>query len=194
MKYAIGPRQDIGVRTVFNILGPLSNPAFANGVVLGVFSSEWLKPFAEVLLQLGCEEALVMHGFGGLDEISTLGPTSILRVQNGEIRSETLHPNTFDLTTAQPQDIQGSTPEENRLLTFNILQDQVPPKDPRREIVLLNAAAGIMVGGKVGTIQEGLEEARESISSGRAYTKLKKMIHASKGNPEILEELEQRNG
>lgn len=192
MKYAIGPRREIGIRTVFNILGPLTNPAGANAQVLGVYSTEWLKRLAYVLNELGSEEAMVAHGTDGLDEISTIGKTSIAWLRNGEVSLMEMTPKDFGFRTAEPEEISGTTPEESAVLTFKLLNDVLNPQDPRMEIVLLNAAAGILVGGKADDFAYGIELAAESIESGAAYRKLKTMIGASAGESAKLEELERR--
>jgi len=192
MKHSIGPRREIGVRTVFNILGPLTNPAGANAQVLGVYGEEWLKPLAYALKELGCEEAMVVHGADGLDEISTIGKTSIAWLREGEISFMEITPEQFGLEKARPDEISGTLPEQSAELTFRLLNDALKPRDPRRDMVLLNAAAGILVGGKADDLAAGIELADESIESGSAYDKLKTMIKASGGEIEKLEELEQK--
>jgi anthranilate phosphoribosyltransferase len=194
MKHAIGPRREIGIRSVFNILGPLTNPANANAIVMGVFYHEWLAPLAQVLQKLGCEEAMVVHGMDGLDEISTLGSTTILWLRNDEITTKTIHPQDFGFDTAKPEDLQGKSPDANAHLTFQILKNQLPPNDHRTEIVLLNAAAGIVVAGIADSFSKGIDLAKDSLVSGRAYNKLKQMIRASNGDQSKLEELEQQYG
>jgi anthranilate phosphoribosyltransferase len=173
MKYAIGPRREIGIRTVFNILGPLTNPAGANAQVLGVYSEEWLQPLAHVLRELDCEEAMVVHGVDGLDEISTIGKTSIAWLRNEEVSLVEIAPKDFGFRTARPEEIGGTTPEESAEIAFSLLSDASDPMDPRRDAVLLNAAAGIVVGAKADDLTGGIESARESIESGAACKKLK---------------------
>ncbi len=192
MRYAIGPRREIGIRTVFNILGPLTNPAGTNAQVLGVYSEEWVKPLAYALNELGCEEAMVVHGLDGLDEISIIGKTSIAWLKDGEVSLVEISPKEFGFRTAKPEEISGATPEESAELTFKLLNNTSNPKDPRRNIVLLNAAAGMVVGGKADDISEGIELAAESIESGAAYRKLRMMIKASGGEMSRLEELEKK--
>jgi len=190
MKHAIGPRREIGIRTVFNILGPLTNPAGANAQVLGVYSGEWVKPLAYALNELGCEEGMVVHGLDGLDEISIIGKTSIAWLKDGEVSLMEVTPKKFGFRTAKPEEISGTTPEESVKLTFKLLSNALNHKDPRRNIVLLNAAAGMVVGGKADDIFDGIELATESIESGAAYRKLWMMIKASGGEMARLEELE----
>lgn len=194
MKYAIGPRREIGIRTVFNILGPLTNPAGADAQVLGVYSQEWLEPLAQVLGRLSCKEAMVVNSEDELDEISILGPTVITRLRNGEVGTATITPRDFGFKIASPDEIQGSTPEESAELTFALLYGLLDSGDPRRNMVLLNAAAGVVVGGKADSLMEGIDLAAESIESGSAYNKLKMMIKASNGQMIKLEELERKHG
>ncbi|MHA1712532.1 MAG: anthranilate phosphoribosyltransferase [Candidatus Ranarchaeia archaeon] len=194
MKHAIGPRREIGIRTVFNILGPLTNPANANAFVMGVFSSNWLAPLAKVLQRTGCEEAMLVHGVDGLDELSTVGPTSIVWLRNGEILSKTIHPRDFGLQRVSSKEIAGGTPDYNAELTFQLLSGRLMDHDPRKEIVLLNAAAGLAIGGLTDSISEGVILAREVIEDGRAYKKMRRMIKESKGDMSRLEEMEQKYG
>jgi anthranilate phosphoribosyltransferase len=194
MKHAVGPRKEIGIRTIFNILGPLTNPADANALVLGVYKETWLKPLAYVLKKQGCKEAIVVYGMDGLDEISIIGKTSIAWLKNGKISLLTISPGDFGFKVAKPDEISGSNPEANAELMFNLLNDTLPRLDPKRITVLLNAAAGIVVGGKVDNIAMGVELARESIESGAAYRKLRMMIKASGGDLERIEELEKKYG
>ncbi|MEM3526104.1 MAG: anthranilate phosphoribosyltransferase [Candidatus Jordarchaeaceae archaeon] len=191
MKYAIGPRREIGIRTVFNILGPLTNPAGANAQVLGVYSEELVEPLAYVLRDLGCEEAMVVHGLDGIDEISVTGKTKVAKLKNGEVSLTEITPKEYGLRIAKPEQISGTTPEESAELIFKLLNN-VHPEDPKRDMVLINSAAGILVGGKADSLAEGVELANESIESGAAYKKLKMMIKASGGELSRLEEYERR--
>ncbi|HUX99394.1 MAG TPA: anthranilate phosphoribosyltransferase [Candidatus Deferrimicrobium sp.] len=192
MKYAIGPRREMGIRTVFNILGPLTNPANATAQVLGVFAEELVEPLAYVLKELQLEEAAVVYGHDGMDELSTIGKSTIALLKNGEVISTEVSPKTFGFKIAKPEDLRGASPEENAELTYKLLNNLLDPKDPKRDIVLLNAAAGILVGGKAGNFTTGIELAIESIETGAAYKKLNSMIKASNGNSAALEELEQK--
>lgn len=190
MMYSIGPRRAIGIRTVFNILGPLTNPAGANAQVLGVYGEKWLEPLARTLKELNCEEAMVIHGADGLDELSTIGKTSIAWLRDGEVSLTEITPEQFGFKKVRPDEISGTLPKESAELTFRLLNDAFKPQDPRREIVLMNASAGILVGGKTCDLATGIELAVESIESGSAYEKLKGMIKASGGELAKLEELE----
>ncbi len=190
MKRAIGPRREIGIRTVFNILGPLTNPAGANAQVLGVFSEEWLEPIAYALKELGCREAMVVHGVDGLDEISIIGRTSVAWLKNEKVSVMEITPTKLGFKTAKSEEITGSTPEDSAELTFKLLNNV--SQDARRDMVLLNAAAGIVVGGLADDLVCAVERAAESIESGAAYQKLKTMIEASGGELSRLEELEEK--
>jgi anthranilate phosphoribosyltransferase len=192
MKHAIGPRRELGIRTVFNILGPLTNPANANALVLGVYSDRWLLPLAKVLQNLGCEEAIVVHGVGGLDELSTIGKTNLMWLKDGNIIPKEITPKDFGLKRTTPKKLSGFTPELNADLAYQILNNRLKPQDPKKEAVLLNAAAGITIGKKADTLSDGIEVAVESIESGNAYDKLKQMVVSSGGDTSKIEELERK--
>ncbi|MGQ9722154.1 MAG: anthranilate phosphoribosyltransferase [Candidatus Jordarchaeum sp.] len=194
MKHAIGPRREIGIRTVFNILGPLTNPAGANAQVLGVYSEELLEPLAYVLRELGCEEAMVVYGVDGLDEISIIGKTLVAQLREGEVSLTEITPKDFGFRIAKPEEIIGTTPEESAELTFKLLNGKPDAQDSKRNMVLLNSAAGVLVGGKADDLKEGIELATESMESGAAYKKLKTMIKASCGQLSKLEEYEMKYG
>jgi len=194
MKYAIGPRREIGIRTVFNVLGPLTNPANANAQILGVYDRALIEPLANALKNLGCEEAMVVHGLDGLDEISTIGKTAIAWLREGEVTALETVPKDFGVKQARPENIKGTTAEESGEITFKILNECCSHDDPKRDIVLVNASTGIIVGGKASNFSEGMELARESIESGAAYKKLKMLIKASNGNTLKLEEMESKYG
>ena len=169
MKYAIGPRQEIGIRTIFNVLGPLTNPAGAQAQVLGVYAPTLTEPLANALKNLGSQRAFVVHGGDGLDEITTTTTTQVSELADGGVNTYTLDPTEFGIPTAQPSDLKGGTPEENAEMTLSVLSGE---KGPKRDIVLLNAAAAIVAGGKAEDITAGLAAAAESIDSGRALEKL----------------------
>ena len=189
MKYVAKTRSEIGIRTVFNILGPLTNPANANAQLLGVYDQKLVAPMAYALRQLGCEEAMVVHGLDGLDEISTVGKTVIAHLKKGDIVKLDFAPSNFGVKTAKISDLQLSTPEESAETLFKILSG-TNVDDAKAEIVLVNSAAGIIVGGKAENFQDGMEIARKSIASGTAYAKLKDLIEASGGSLQKLEEFE----
>lgn len=193
MKYAIGPRRELGIRTVFNVLGPLTNPADANAQLLGVYDPRLTEPLASSLKSLGCEEAMVAHGLDGLDEISTVGKTRISWLRNGEVATKEMAPKDFGVKQAKLEDIKGTTPEESGELTFKILYGCIDANNPRREIVQVNSAAAIIVAGKAEDFGYGTEVAKESIESGAAYKKLKELIKFSSGDLTKLEQLEKKH-
>ena len=190
MKHAAKPRKEIGIRTVFNILGPLTNPANAPTQLLGVYDQSLTDTLASVLLDLGTEQAMVVHGLDGLDEISTVGKTKISWLRNGEVHSYVIEPEDYGIERADPESLQGFAPQENATMTFKILTDCCPRNDPKRDIVLLNAAAGIVVSGKVDNLQEGLGLAAQSIESGAAYDRLMSLVEFTSGDSSKLEEME----
>ena len=169
MKYAIGPRQEIGIRTIFNALGPLTNPAGAQAQVLGVYSPTLTEPLAHVLKNFGTHRAFIVHGGDGLDEITTTTTTQVSELADGRVNTYTLNPTELGIATAQPSDLKGGTPAENAEMTLNVLRGE---QGPKRDIVLLNAAAAIVAGGKAADITAGLAAAAKSIDSGRALEKL----------------------
>lgn len=173
MKHAIKPRKEVGIRTVFNILGPLTNPARAEYQVLGVYDSELTSVLAHVLGNLGVKKAFVVHGAGGLDEVSNLGETKVSYLCDGEVENFTIHPHDFGLSTAEIADIKGGNVAENAQITLDILQGKSGPK---REIILLNTAAAFLVAGKVDRLEEGVELAAEIIDTGLALDKLEALI------------------
>jgi len=194
MKCAIGPRREIGIRTVFNVLGPLTNPANANAQLLGVYDRTLIKSLANVLKNLGCEEAMVVHGLDGLDEISTIGKTAIAWLREDKVTIMETSPKDFGIKLARPEDIKGTTPEESAEITFKILNGCHGHDDPKEDIVLINATAGIILGEKAEDFSYGMELARESIDSDAAYKKLKTLIKTCDGNLSKLEELESKYG
>lgn len=192
MRYASAPRKEIGIRTIFNVLGPLTNPASANAQLLGVYDQKLTAPLAYALKKLGCEEAMVVHGLDGLDEISTLGRTAISWLKDSEVATMELAPSDFGVKQARIAEIRGTAPDESAVTLFRILAGHCPMDDAKVEIVLVNSAAGIIVGGKAEDFSYGVESARESIESGAAYKKLKALIKASSGDSAKLEELESK--
>jgi len=194
MKFAIGPRRELGIRTVFNVLGPLTNPADANAQLLGVYDRKLTEPLAHVLKNLGCEEAMVVHGLDGLDEISTIGKTAISWLKENEVTTIETVPKDFGVKLVRPDDVKGTTPDESAEITFKILNGRCDTNDPKREIVLVNGVAGIILGGKAENFSYGMELARESIDSGGAYKKLKALVKTSNGDLSKLEELELKYG
>ena len=190
MMYASEPRREIGIRTVFNLLGPLTNPACANAQLLGVYDAKLTATMAYALQRLGCEEAMVVNGIDGLDEVSTLGKTAIAHLRNGEVCELEVSPDDFGVKTACVYDLRVTTLEESTETLFKILSGNLTHGDPKMEFVFVNSTLGIMVGGKAKDFEEGMEIARESIECGKAYAKLKDLIKASGGTLSKLEELE----
>jgi len=193
MKHAIGPRRELGMRTIFNILGPLTNPAGAESQLLGVFDTSLTEPMAECLNSLGCTEAMVVHGLDGLDEISTTCATAICHLKNRVVKTSTITPEKMGVRKAQPDEIAGAGPIENAEITFKILYG-LAGRDARAEVVHVNAAAGLIVASLADDFTDGMEMAYESIETGRAYAKLKGLIRVSGGDLSLLEEMEDRFG
>jgi len=168
MKHAVGPRKEIGIRSVFNILGPLTNPAGARNYLVGTYDPGLTEIMAEVLSELGARRALVVHG-DGMDELSTLGPTKVSEVMNGSVRTYTLDPTTLGITPPDPRALAGGAPEENARITEAVLRGEA---GPARDIILLNAAAALLVAGLAADLREGMALAARSIDSGAAYERL----------------------
>ena len=194
MKYAVKPRKEIGIRTVFNLLGPLSNPANVKAQLLGVFDSVWLKPLALVLKNLGCEEVLVVHGTNGIDEISIVGETKMAWLRDGEIKLLSVFPKDFGFKHARIKEIVIQSPEDAVKKSFKILYCSPNLEDPQLNMVLMNSSAALVVGEKADDFRYGIELALESIRSGSAYKKLKDLIKAYNGDLSRLEEMEKKYG
>jgi anthranilate phosphoribosyltransferase len=173
MKHAMPIRRELGLRTVFNMLGPLTNPAGAEGQVLGVYSPELTELHAGVLRNLGTSRAFVVHGAGGLDELSTLGETRVTELRDGELQTYDVAPEHVGLARAVgPDQLQGGAPQDNAELLVKVLEGQ---KGPARDIVVLNAAAAIAAGGKADTLKDAVPIAAEAIDSGAALDKLRQL-------------------
>jgi anthranilate phosphoribosyltransferase len=172
MKHAIGARREIGIRTVFNILGPLTNPASANAQVLGVYEKGLTEALAEVLNNLGTKHALVVHGHDGLDEISTTTETTVSELKNGEVVTYTISPEQFGIARTTIENLRGGDAQANAKITEDVLKGE---KGPFRDIVLINAAAALMTAGKAEDITDGIALAAESIDSGNALKKLEQL-------------------
>ena len=177
MKYAIGPRREIGIRTIFNILGPLTNPAGANIQVLGVFSKGLVVPLAEVLGKLGSRRALVVHGEGNLDELTVTGITSVAEFNNGGVTSYQITPEQFGFPRSAIEDLRGGSDSASSAeMMKNILRGE---PGPRRDMVLLNAGAALMAAGAADDISSGVELAAECIDSGKAIRTLESLVDFS---------------
>ncbi len=169
MKHAIGPRRELGLRTVFNVLGPLTNPAGAARQLLGVFDPELTEVLAETLGRLGSTHVLVVHGLDGLDEFSTLGPTRVSELRDSKVETYITEPEDFGLPRARPEDLEGGDPEQSAAMLLTAISGK---EGPRRDIVLLNAGAAIYLGGKCDDFAEGIELAARTIDTGAATEKL----------------------
>lgn len=176
MKY-VGPiRKELGIRTIFNILGPLANPASANLQVMGVYDESLVEPLAKVLSNLGVKRALVVYGQDRLDEISASAETSVCEVKDGTFKSYTISPEQFGLTRCKKEELTGGTPDENAAITKAVLAGE---QGARRTAVVLNAGAGLYVAGKADSIETGVRLAEELIDSGKAEKKLEEFVKYS---------------
>ena len=173
MKHAIGPRREIGIRTIFNILGPLTNPAGADRQVLGVYREDLVETLARVLVQLGCRRGFVVHGRDGMDEVTLTGPTRIGEIRDGEVILSTVEPEDFGLTRCALADLQGGDAERNAVIVRAVLAGE---RGPKRDVVLLNAAYALVAAGVAADIPAGLAAAAEAIDSGRAQNKLDGLV------------------
>ena len=179
MKYAARARKEVGIRSIFNMLGPLTNPAAANYQLLGVYAPELTEMFAQALSITGTKRAYVVHGHDGMDEITTCTATRVSELNKGVIKTYDLSPEPFFGTLAAPETLTGGSPSENAEITLGILKGKTGPK---RDIVLLNAAAALVVAEKATTLEEGLALAKTSIDSGAALKKLQQLIAFSNQN------------
>lgn len=179
MKYAANARKEIGLRSIFNMLGPLTNPAAANCQLLGVFAPELTEMFADALRLLGATSALVVHGHDGLDEISICAPTRVSELKDDSIRTYDINPEDFFGRFACSGDLRGGNPSENAEITKNILNGE---KGPRRDVILLNSAAALMVAGKTADLREGIAMAENAIDSGAAAEKLAGLVKFTQEN------------
>jgi anthranilate phosphoribosyltransferase len=173
----VGPtRVELGTRTIFNLLGPLSNPAGVKRQMVGVFSKQWVEPVAQVLKNLGSVRALVVHGSDGLDEITTAGPTSVASLENDQVKTFEITPEEFGLQRSKPDALRGGEAEQNAEALKAVLQGQ---PGPYRDVAVLNAAAALFVSGKAKDLKEGVTLAQESIDSGAAKACLERLIAVS---------------
>jgi anthranilate phosphoribosyltransferase len=173
MKHCSGPRQDMGIRTILNLLGPLSNPAGATHQVLGVYDAKLTEVLGNVLLQLGSQHCFVLHGMDGLDEVTLTDRTKVSEGKAGVVSSYFIAPEDFGLKRTARKEFAGGTPAENAAITRSILQGQ---KGAKRDIVCLNAAPVMVVGKKANTLQDGFRLAQRTIDSGAAAEKLDRLI------------------
>ena len=176
MKHAAEVRKELGFRTIFNLLGPLTNPAGAHAQVIGIYDGNRLKQIASVLNLLGTKHAFVVHGDDGLDEITLTGKTKVCELINGKINEYILEPDSFDLTACKAKDLEGGSSEENADIIRNILSGGL---GPQRDIVLMNASAAIVAGGRATKLKEAMVLSRHSIDNGLAEKKLNDLCHQS---------------
>jgi anthranilate phosphoribosyltransferase len=173
MKYAVQPRRDIGIRTIFNLLGPLTNPAMASYQLIGIYSGELVAVIAHVLKNLGSARAMVVHGLEGLDEISLCGPTKVAELRDGKVTEYILEPEQMGFSRCRLEELHGGNAEESAVIVKSVLQgDQGSP----RNVVLLNSGAALYVSGSAATLQDGIRLGAESIDSGRARQKLDQLV------------------
>lgn len=173
MKYAITPRKEIGIRTIFNLLGPLSNPANATSQVLGVYDPKLTETIAAVLKNLSCRRALVVSGMDTLDEITVTGRTKITELNKGKIKTYFISPEKFGMKRSKMEEIRGGNAKENARILVSIMEGE---RTARRNVVLLNAAAALVAGFKAKNFRDGIKLAEDSIDSGRAVEKLNRLI------------------
>ncbi len=176
MKYAAIPRREIGVRTIFNLLGPLTNPASASRQLLGVYDASLTEPIAEVLRLLGCQHALVVHGDGRLDELSTTGVNKLTQLRDGTVKTFSLDPRELGLPRAAAEQLRGGTVEENVRIVQGVLQGE---EGAPRDVVLLNTSAALIVAEEAASFETGLKIAAEVIDSGKALAKLHQLVEMS---------------
>jgi anthranilate phosphoribosyltransferase len=176
MKHVMPARLALGVRTIFNLLGPLTNPAGVRRQIMGVYAREWVEPLAHVLKNLGSEHVWVVHGADGMDELTTTGETFVAEMKNGEIRTFTVTPADAGLSEASMEELQGGDAQENAAAIRAVLSGE---HGPFRDIVILNSAAALIIAGRAGDLKEGAEMAARSIDDGAALQALEKLVEIS---------------
>ncbi|MDO5388643.1 MAG: anthranilate phosphoribosyltransferase [Clostridia bacterium] len=179
MKNVGQARKDMGIRTIFNILGPVSNPSNAKGALIGVYSEKLTEPLAMAMSAMGVERGIIACGNGCMDEITNTAPSRISEIKDGKVISYEISPEDFGISRAAAEDIKGGTCEENAQITMSVLNGE---KGPKRDIVLMNAGAAIYVGGKASSIEEGIQKAAESIDSKAALNVLNKLVEFTKNS------------
>src|SRR6478672_8888402 len=173
MKYAVQPRRDIGIRTIFNLLGPLTNPAMATHQLMGLYSGQLVGVIAHVLNNLGSVRAMVVHGVEGLDEISLCGPTKVAELRDGQVKQYMIEPEAMGLKRCRMEDLRGGSAEQSANMVRAVLQGK---KGAPRDVVLLNSGAALYVSGSAASVTEGMRLAAESIDSGKARQKLEGLV------------------
>ncbi|MDA8138997.1 MAG: anthranilate phosphoribosyltransferase [Desulfobacteraceae bacterium] len=179
MKYAAKPRQELGVRSIFNMLGPLTNPASANCQLLGVFAPQLTEMFAQALKLLGAKSAMVVHGHDGLDEISVCAPTRVSELREGAIRTYDINPEQFFGRLAEPKEMTGGDPKANAAITQAVLSGE---KGAKRDVVLINSGAALVAAGKAADLKAGIAMAAGAIDSGKAREKLERLAAYTQEN------------
>jgi anthranilate phosphoribosyltransferase len=175
----VGPtRAELGTRTIFNLLGPLSNPAGVRRQMVGVFSRHWIEPLAQVLRNLGSESAWVVHGSDGLDEITTSGPTHVAALERGTVRTFTISPEDVGFAPVKPEALRGGDAEDNAQALSDVLRGK---KGPYRDVAILNAAAGLIVAARAKDLEQAVALATKSVDSGEAEGRLDRLIRVSNG-------------
>jgi anthranilate phosphoribosyltransferase len=177
MKHAIGPRKEMAVRTIFNVLGPLTNPASAPNQVIGVFSKDWVEPLAQVLKQLGSRHVMVVHADDGMDEISIGSATSVAELKAGEITTYSIQPDDFDMQKADLENIKAKDSADSLAMIKSVFDNQ---NGPAKDIVCLNAGAAIYVSGLTDSLSKGIEKAQQVIADGSAKMKFEALIEYTK--------------
>lgn len=173
MKHAIGPRREIGIRTIFNILGPLTNPAGADRQVLGVFKENLVEPLARVLLSLGCRRGFVVHGSDGMDEITLTGPTLVAAISGGAVELQTIEPEQFGFKRCALAELQGGDAQQNAAIVKAVLAGE---KGPKRDIVVLNGAYALVAAGLATDVDEGIEKLQAVLDNGKAQQVLDGLV------------------
>jgi anthranilate phosphoribosyltransferase len=184
MRHAAPVRRELAARTVFNVLGPLTNPAGARAQVVGVYAPELVRTIAEVLAQLGASRAFVVHGAGGIDELSPAGPNFVCEVVNGGVRARNIDPLEFGLERCDPGELRGGSPQDNADAIRAVFAGE---NGGRRSAILLNAAGAIAAGGHAEDLREGLELARRAVDSGAAGARLEELIRFSQSGQAVTE-------
>ena len=176
MKHAIGPRREMGVRTIFNVLGPLTNPAGAPNQVIGVFAREWVEPLAQVLKRLGSRHVMIVHAEDGMDEISIASETHVAELKEGEVTTFTIKPEDFGMQRTDLSNIKAADADASLAMIKSVFNNE---DGPAKDIVCLNAGAAIYVSGLAASLAEGVEKARQVIADGSAQKKLDALVHYS---------------
>jgi anthranilate phosphoribosyltransferase len=183
MKHVGPTRVELGTRTIFNLLGPLSNPAGVKRQMVGVFSKHWIEPVAEVLNALGSDRAWIVHGSDGLDEITTTGPTFVAELSGGKIKTFEIKPEDAGLARVKAEDLKGADGAHNAAALRAVLDGR---PGPYRDVAILNAAASLVVAGKASALADGVKLAAKSVDNGSAKARLEKLVQVSNTNENVI--------